>query len=86
MISALTSIASLTVYAFFGNVANSPVSIHKEAVTEWVAEPLHSRRHAPAGRQAYLAGAAQENTLSKEIHFRKMACFRDICSLQVKKI
>lgn len=65
--SALTSIASLTVYALSGNVADSPVSIHKESVAERVTEPLHSRRHAAAGWEADLAAAAQEHTLSKEI-------------------
>lgn len=69
--SALTRVASLAVYAFFWDVANGPVPIHKEAVAERVTEPLHSRRHASAGRQADLAGAAQENALSQEIQFRE---------------
>lgn len=64
--SVLTGIASVTVNALFGNVANGPVSVHKEAVAERVTQPLHSRWHAPAGRQAHLAGAAQENALSKD--------------------
>lgn len=33
ILSALTSIASLAVDAFFGSAANSPIPIHKEAVT-----------------------------------------------------
>lgn len=44
-LSTLTSIASLTVDAIFWGAANGPISVHKEAMTKWVTEPLHSRRH-----------------------------------------
>ncbi|TNN66113.1 hypothetical protein EYF80_023591 [Liparis tanakae] len=61
----LTGVASLAVDAFFRNAANSPIPVHEEAVTEWVAQPLHRRRHTAAGRQARLAGAAQEHALTE---------------------
>lgn len=63
--SALTSVSSLAVDAFFRSAANGPVPVHKEAVTQWVTKPLHSWRHTATGRQARLAGAAQEHTLSE---------------------
>lgn len=62
----LASVASLTVDAFFRRAANSPVPVHKEAVAEWMAEPLHGRRHAATGGQTRLAGTAQKHSLSGE--------------------
>lgn len=59
----LTGVARLAVDALLGGVADGPVSVHEEAVTQRVAEPLHGRRDAAAGRQAGLAGAAQEHPL-----------------------
>lgn len=62
----LTGVARLAVDALLGSVADGPVSVHEEAVTQRVAEPLHGGRHAATGRQAGLAGAAQKHPLWRE--------------------
>lgn len=59
-----TCISSLAIDAFLRGAADSPVPVHKEAVTQWMTEPLHGRGHAATGRQACLPGTAQEHTLS----------------------
>lgn len=59
----LTGVARLAVDALLGSVADGPVSVHEEAVTQRVTEPLHGWRDAATGRQAGLAGAAQEHPL-----------------------
>lgn len=61
-----TGVARLAVDALLGSVADGPVSVHEEAVTQRVAEPLHGRRDAAAGRQAGLAGATQKHPLWKK--------------------
>lgn len=45
-----TCIAGLAIDTFFWGAANCPVPIHKEAVTEWMTQPLHSWRHTTTRR------------------------------------
>lgn len=84
----LTGIASLAVDAFLGSAANGPVPVHKEAVAQRVAQPLHGRRDAAAGRQAGLPGAAQEHTLSegKTSYWRHLPSVKLSSCLQVLEL
>ena len=59
----LTGVPGLAVDALLGGAAHCPVPVHEEAVAQGVEQPLHSRGHTAAGRQAGLPRAAQEHTL-----------------------
>lgn len=68
----LTSVPSLAVDAFLRGAADSPVPVHKEAVAERVAKPLHGGGNTAAGGQAGLAGAAQEHALSGKMEIKNI--------------
>lgn len=61
----LTSVSSLAIDALFRGTAYRPVAIHKEAMTQRVAEPLHGRRNTATGGETGLSGTTQKATLQR---------------------
>lgn len=59
----LTCVSSLAIDAFFRDAAYRPVTVHKEAMTQRVAEPLHGRRNTATGGQTSLPSTTQKATL-----------------------
>lgn len=45
---------------------DGPIPVHEEAVTQWVAEPLHGGGHSPTVGQGHAAGTAEEGALRGE--------------------
>ena len=79
IICPLTGVAGLAVDALLGGAAHGPVPVHKEAVSQWVTEPLHGGGHAATGRQTRLPCTAQEHTLrvgeDRSVDDQSCSCF-----------